>query len=207
MAYVTIPASGVGTTVVTDAVTIQGDGSIGDPIASIAASAANPGSLSIADFNKLATVPTGASIAVVAVSDVLDFTTTGVKAFGGNLPSLPGYKFLIQTVRILPARIEATSFSTAPTYSIGNEGGSFVNMCPSTGASISTTTLNNYLAVGSGGPFQGGNNSANASTAKIPDMTTQPSVNVTVAAAGTAVVHAKFRIIMFGLVSDALTTF
>lgn len=72
MAYQTIPPSGSGATVVTDGITIDGDGSGGDPVASIASSAGNAGSLSVADFNKLATALVGNSLCQVKVTDPID---------------------------------------------------------------------------------------------------------------------------------------
>lgn len=65
MAYETIPPSSTGVTVVTTA-PITGNGSAGNPINISPSSAATAGTMSIADFNKLASIPAGSSILIGA---------------------------------------------------------------------------------------------------------------------------------------------
>lgn len=52
---------------------LTGDGSSGNPLSILPASAASRGALSIADFNKLATVPTGPALIAWGRTAVIDF--------------------------------------------------------------------------------------------------------------------------------------
>jgi len=134
------------------------------------------------------------------ISDEFDMTVPGVYGFS-SMPSLPGYTLSQVSARIVFDNLAATTFATGPTLSVGNNV-THDNILTSA-VQPTAATINIYVALGPGGTYPGGN-LATQSTGKFPDLTTVPSVSVTVGATGTAITQAKARIILTGLLSKVL---
>lgn len=113
MAYQTIPAGG-------------------------SASASQAGTMSIVDFNKLATVPTGATIAQVYTAAV-DFMVVGFYAF--NTPLVAGARFVrIGTLSEVIESQDAAS-TTGPTLGLAQNGIAIGTTGGATSAQINARTL------------------------------------------------------------------
>lgn len=199
MAYETIPPSvGASAIAIVGGDGLSGDGSAIDPLALVPASALTPGSLSIVDFNKLATLPVGASMMVAFISDEIDFATAATTPFGGNWPSLPGKVFAPNTLRVFMTNIAATTFLTNGSIQMGNNV-AVDNICPAA-AQPNAATLNTELAAGAGGTYNHGAFNGSG-VVKLPDLTTTPSVKVNTAVTGTSITQCKGRVVAYGVVT------
>lgn len=176
MSYSTVPPSvGASSIAITAGTGLSGDGSTGTPLAGVAADATHNGYLAIADFDKLATVPTGSSIAVMNYSSVIDLTTTGVYAV---IPAQAKRLFRYPALGPLIWGLETVggTRSTNITFSVGSNAPSYDNLYAS--------------ATGNAALLTAGANTANsAGTAISPfpivDLTTDGlKVNVTVGITG-----------------------
>ncbi len=188
MAYATIPASSGGTITVTANTGLTGDGSNGTPLAGVPASALVPGSMSIADFNKLTRIPTGAFGMTAIVSDVIDFAATGVTNVS---PAVPGYGFVAVSQQFVLTTVSGSLLVTS-VVKAGNDG-SRVNIC----SSQSSPTAAHFAL---------GKNSVNTATGATKpvvfiDLTTPITFEVvTAATTGTSIVF-QGRLILYGFLT------
>ena len=152
-----------------------------------ASSASTAGTLSVADFNKLATVPTGDALQVFYVSALIDFatTSTGVVIF----PAKPGYYVRPGICFWYPISV-AGSLSTSPTFQAGSDG-SHVNWM----ASQTPSGAAAFAAFSAGVQTQGVNATI---VAPSPHVNSDITLNVTVAATGTGGFALTGKFVTFG---------
>jgi hypothetical protein len=139
------------------------------------------------------------------LSDEFDFAAVADVPFGGNWPSLPGYKFIpIAGTQFIIPNIAATTFAVGPTVSVGNDA-DFNNILAA-GAFPSAAALNLLLAAGSGGPYKLNSANATGSFEKLPDLATPPTIRISVAATGTAITQARARLLIPGILTKIFPT-
>lgn len=116
--YVNLPGGSAPTSGATSSAPLSGDGSSGTPLTIAAASAAAPGTMSIADFNKLATVPTGAGLCCWGKTATIDFLAVAAD-YTMNIPAMAGTELVgvVGRLRVVTRTGVATGNLN---YSIGN---------------------------------------------------------------------------------------
>lgn len=183
-----VPAGPLSVTV-SSATGISGDGSSGTPLAGVAASAAAVGYESIANFNKLATLPTAASFLVGAgKTGTIDFLAAVATTYTIDLPLMSGMFFIPLVCQVVFDTITGTAAGNV-TISVGNANG------PSAAALANVIVGSNIAAaainVGAGNtPYRVSLSVSN--TGPIADMTsTQLSVRIGANPTGATVLNGR----------------
>lgn len=179
---------GSASVVVTPNTGLSGNGTSVNPLAGVPASALVPGTMSVADFVKLATVPAGITgLMVAGVTPSFNFLATGTHVL--SLPTLAGKSFCASVSRVI---IDSRT-GVATGNLVGKVGNNVAHdnvvaagttLLTAAGANIALPNIPGWIA---GTNFVG-----------VVDMTTTPiSVEITGALGGAAVLTG--RIIVFGV--------
>jgi len=161
------------------------------------------GSLTPEQLAAIARIPPSGGIVTAFLSDQIDFAAVADYPFGGNWTTLPGYKFFIFfQSRWIYTNLNATTFLTGPTWSLGNNA-TFDNMIPLV-ANPTAAALNAFAPTGVGGPYSSAG--ATNGIAKNPDLTVVPTIRVSTAVTGTAVTQCKARMLINGFLTNIIPT-
>ena len=171
---------------------ITGDGSGGSPLAMTAASAAAAGSESIANFNKLATVPTGVPVMGTLESAVINLlATSSDNAMTGTIA---GRYFVAVTGKFVVTALDGT-MTTGPTTNIGNNAAK-TNLRASSANLPSAATLNTAQGTGVLPAFT--LYSTDNAVPSLIDATTSFKVDITAAATPNTATACAGKFVIFG---------